>query len=318
MKRGENKDFEYIIANEADEKAAILQKIKLPVNNNKIEVYIKREDLLHPVLSGNKWRKLKYNLIEAKRLGKDTLLTFGGAYSNHIHATAGAGKIFGFKTIGIIRGEEHLPLNPTLEFVLSQGMKIHYVDRTEYRKKHTNEFAEQLYHKFGDVYMLPEGGTNSLAVKGCTEIINGINTRFDYILSACGTGGTLAGLICGLKGNAEVIGIPVLKGADFLYKEIEDHISSYSNISFTNWKLNLDFHFGGYAKITKELILFIKEFETDNGLKLDPVYTGKLLYGINNMIKRGEFRAGSRIVALHTGGLQGNYGMQKKVDKLLS
>lgn len=318
MKRDEKEEFEDFIKNKVDEKSAILQKISLPDNNSNIKIYLKREDLLHPTISGNKWRKLKYNLIEAKRLGKDTLLTFGGAYSNHIHATASAGKIFGFKTIGIIRGEEHLPLNPTLDFAESQGMKIDYVDRKTYRKKNEKDFVKELYQKYGEIYLLPEGGTNSLAVKGCTEIIHGINIQFDYILSACGTGGTLAGLICGLKGESEIIGVPVLKGASFLYKDIDTHTRNYSNTTYTNWKLNLNFHFGGYAKIDKELILFIKKFEIQNGIELDPIYTGKLLYCINSMIKNCKFKEGSSIIALHTGGLQGNKGMQKIVDKLLS
>ena len=313
--RSDNLD---IINNEINEDAAILSEIKLPNSVHGITIYLKREELLHPTISGNKWRKLKYNLIEANRLGYETLLTFGGAYSNHIHATANAGKLFRLKTIGIIRGEEHLPLNPTLADAQKCGMQIHYVTRSEYRNKREENFIKELKNKFGNFYLVPEGGTNSLAVKGCTEIVNDINIDFDYILSACGTGGTISGVVCGLKGRKQVFGIPVLKGADFLNNDIANYVQEYSGNEYSNWKLNLDYHFGGYAKITKELIEFINDFKLINGIQLDPVYTGKLLFAINSMLVNGEFSSGSNIIALHTGGLQGIAGMQNKINKLLS
>ena len=313
--RSDNLD---IINNEINEDAAILSEIKLPNSVHGITIYLKREELLHPTISGNKWRKLKYNLIEANRLGYETLLTFGGAYSNHIHATANAGKLFRLKTIGIIRGEEHLPLNPTLADAQKCGMQIHYVTRSEYRNKREENFIKELKNKFGDFYLVPEGGTNSLAVKGCAEIVNDINIDFDYILSACGTGGTISGVVCGLKGRKQVFGIPVLKGADFLNNDIANYVQEYSGNEYSNWKLNLDYHFGGYAKITKELIEFINDFKLINGIQLDPVYTGKLLFAINSMLVNGEFSSGSNIIALHTGGLQGIAGMQNKINKLLS
>ena len=313
--RSDNLD---IINNEINEDAAILSEIKLPNSVHGITIYLKREELLHPTISGNKWRKLKYNLIEANRLGYETLLTFGGAYSNHIHATANAGKLFRLKTIGIIRGEEHLPLNPTLADAQKCGMQIHYVTRSEYRNKREENFIKELKNKFGDFYLVPEGGTNSLAVKGCTEIVNDINIDFDYILSACGTGGTISGVVCGLKGRKQVFGIPVLKGADFLNNDIANYVQEYSGNEYSNWKLNLDYHVGGYAKITKELIEFINDFKLINGIQLDPVYTGKLLFAINSMLVNGEFSSGSNIIALHTGGLQGIAGMQNKINKLLS
>jgi len=314
----DSQEFEKLIKQEINEDVATLSQIYLPNGKEGIYVYLKREELLHPTISGNKWRKLKYNLIEANNLGIDTLLTFGGAYSNHIHATAHAGKIFGLNTIGIIRGEEHLPLNPTLTDAQKCGMQIHYISRSEYRKKKNDDFVEDLRKKFGKFYLVPEGGTNSLAVKGCTEILDDISIEFDYILSACGTGGTISGLICGLKGIKQVIGVPVLKGANFLYDDISEHVKSYSGNNFSNWKLNLDFHFGGYAKITKELIEFIDAFELVNKIKLDPVYTGKLLFAVNCMLGNCEFRQGSSIIVLHTGGLQGVTGMKNRIDKLLS
>lgn len=301
-----------------NENAAILQKVILPGVETSVNVYIKREDLLHPTISGNKWRKLKYNLIEARDKGFNTLLTFGGAYSNHIHATAGAGKIFGFNTIGIIRGEEHLPLNPTLKDAAEYGMKIHYVDRTTYRTKSQSEFQDQLKSKFGNFYLVPEGGTNSLALKGCEEIIDDINIDYDYIVSACGTGGTLSGLICGLNGKKKVIGIPVLKGANFLTPTISNLVSNNTGKNFHNWKLYLDYHFGGYAKIKKELIDYMREFERINNFLLDPVYTAKMIYAIYDLIKNNNIKKGSTVIALHTGGLQGRKGMEAKINSLYS
>jgi 1-aminocyclopropane-1-carboxylate deaminase/D-cysteine desulfhydrase-like pyridoxal-dependent ACC family enzyme len=301
-----------------NENASILQKLILPADNNNCTIYMKREDLIHPTISGNKWRKLKYNLVEASDLGFKTLLTFGGAYSNHIHALSSASKIFGFNSIGIIRGEPHLPLNPTLSYANKNGMDLHYIDRQKYRKKTEEIFINELHQLFGDFYLIPEGGTNKLAVKGCAEVIDQIKIDFDYIATACGTGGTVSGLICGLEGKQNVIGIPVLKGAEFLREDIVNLTKAYSNQNYTNWSLNLNYHFGGYAKITEELILFMNEFENTNDIKLDPIYTAKLLFGINSMILNSEIPKGSTIIVIHSGGLQGISGMQKRIDKLLS
>jgi len=301
-----------------DVNAAVLQKIKLPGSEISTNIYIKREDKFHPAISGNKWRKLKYNLIEAKKQNKDTLLTFGGAYSNHVYATASAGKLFGFKTIGLIRGEEHLPLNPTLAFAVKNRMQLHYVNRTEYRRRYDSVFIEDVYKKFGDVYLIPEGGTNLLALKGAAEIIEDIDIDYDYICSACGTGGTLAGIIAGLNGNKKALGFPVLKGASFLNGNIKSLLEAYNGKSFDNWQLFLDYHFGGYAKINREIIDFIYEFEKLNGIKLDPVYTGKMMYGVYDLISKNYFKSGSTIIAIHTGGLQGIAGMKPKIEKLMN
>ncbi len=299
-----------------DTKAAVLEEIKFPGIKSGNRFYIKREDKFHHAISGNKWRKLKYNLIEAKRQGKETLLTFGGAYSNHIYATASAGNLFGFKTIGLIRGEEHLPLNPTLTFAKEIGMEIHYVNRSDYRKRYDNDFIEKIYEQFGDVYLIPEGGTNLLALKGAKEIVDDIEIDFDYICSACGTGGTIAGIISGLDNHKYAIGFPVLKGASFLERNITKLIKDFTGKEFNNWHLELNYHFGGYAKIKAELINFIEEFETLNGIKLDPVYTGKMMYGIFDLERKGYFKKGSTIIAIHTGGLQGIEGMKPKIEKL--
>jgi 1-aminocyclopropane-1-carboxylate deaminase len=283
------------------------------IKDSGIKLFIKREDLNHPGLSGNKWHKLKYNLIEAKEKGYETLLTFGGAYSNHIYATAEAGNLFGFKTIGIIRGEEHLPLNPTLSFASSRGMKIHYVNRKTYREKNSTEFIKQLRQKFGNFYLVPEGGTNKLAVKGASEIIFNIDIDFDYVCCACGTGGTLAGLVTGLNGRKKALGFSVLKGGGFLLNDVEKLIYESAGEKYNNWDINLDFHFGGYAKINSELIEFIERFQKISSIPIEAIYTGKLLFGIYNLVLNNYFNNGTNILVIHTGGLQGLMGMKSKI-----
>jgi len=294
-----------------------LQQIKLDFLEEKnIQLYVLREDLIHPTISGNKWRKLLYNLQEAKNLGKQQLLTFGGAFSNHIAATAAAGKQFGFKTIGIIRGEEHLPLNPTLQLAYENGMQFHYVDRTFYReKKYDVLFLETLKEQYGDFYLVPEGGSNAFAVKGCTEIIKNINIDYDIICCACGTGGTIAGIIASVDETKQVIGFPALKGGEFLKNDIQQLLADYQQqfsveINHPNWSLNTDYHFGGYAKRTKELIEFVTFFNEKHNIPLDYIYTGKMLFGIYEMAKMSAFFNGKKIVAIHTGGLQGNCGFE--------
>ena len=207
-----------------------------------IRVLVKREDLNHPFVSGNKWWKLKYNLEEALRLGDNTLLTFGGAYSNHIFATAAAGRELGLKTIGIIRGEEVLPLNHTLSFAKSCGMKLHCISREAYRKKAELDFINQLHDQFGNFYLIPEGGTNELAVKGCAEFAAQLNNEidFDYLCLSTGTGGTMAGMIEGLDVSKNVIGFSSLKGGKFLVEEISRMVLTEK----TNWSINADYHFG--------------------------------------------------------------------------
>ena len=280
------------------------------INNSGIELFIKRLDLIHPDISGNKWFKLKYNLIEADRNKDDTLLTFGGAYSNHIYATAAAGKIFGFKTIGIIRGEEHLPLNPTLSFAKDCGMEIVYLDRTAYRNKYDSAYLSFLESTYKRFYLIPEGGTNSLAIKGCREIVNEIEEKFDFICTACGTGGTLAGLISGLKDNQNAIGFSALKGGEFLNKEISNLLNFSKEAVNNNWEIVCDYHFGGYARFNDNLLNFISEFEIENKIKLEPIYSGKMMFGIYDLIRESYFPKGSKIIALHNGGLQGLKGLE--------
>jgi len=290
-----------------------LQKISDPLSDqSEINLFIKREDLNHPYLSGNKWHKLKYNLVEALDKNYETILTFGGAYSNHIYAAAAAGKVLNLRAIGIIRGEEHLPLNPTLKFAEECGMELHYIDRTAYRDKTGKEFIQSLRKRFGRFYLIPEGGTNELAVKGCSDIVKNINIDYDYLCCACGTGGTFAGLVTGLNGKQKALAFSVLKGADFLTADISGNVKKFSGKKYSNWELILDYHFGGYAKYNNELLTFIKNFSRVNNIPLEPIYTGKLLFGIFDMIRKKKFNKGDTIVAIHTGGLQGLDGLALK------
>ena len=268
---------------------------------SEVRLIIKREDQNHPFVSGNKWWKLKYNLEEASKARQTTLLTFGGAYSNHIYATAAAAQELGLKSIGIIRGEETLPLNPTLSFAKASGMQLHYISREAYRNKTETSFIEQLQKQFGDFYLIPEGGTNELAVKGCAEFAFQLNGEvdFDYLCLPIGTGGTIAGMIEGLDESKKVIGFPSLKGATFL----EDEIRKYT--SKKNWQLVYDYHFGGYAKSSKELGEFVNQFEKEFNIPFDPIYTAKMMFGIMDLIRKNFFESGSTILLVHTGGLQG-------------
>jgi 1-aminocyclopropane-1-carboxylate deaminase len=293
------------------------QQVFLPIlEEKKVELFIKREDLIHPFVSGNKFRKLKYNLQEAKKLKKKALFTYGGAFSNHIVATAVAGKIAGFKTFGIIRGdelgkklEETLEQNATLREAHNNGMKFQFVSREQYRQKSSFGFVEKMKNKWGDFYVIPEGGTNCLAVDGCEEILNKEDSKFNYICSAVGTGGTISGLINASKKNQKIIGFPALKG-NFLSEEIKKYVGRKKN-----WSLQKAYHFGGYAKHDEELITFINNFTAETGVLLDPVYTGKMLFGILDLIEKGDFSEGSKILAIHTGGIQGIAGVNQILEK---
>ncbi len=288
------------------------EKVALPLLADKeVSLYVKREDTIHPFISGNKYRKLKYNLLEADNQGKTTILTFGGAFSNHIAATAYAGKEAGLKTIGVIRGEElkeNWKENPTLQLAATHGMMLHFVSRSDYRDKNLQKFQEKLKTTFGDCYILPEGGTNTLAVKGCEEILTNTDIKFDFVCSCVGTGGTISGLINAAKPHQTVLGFPALKG-DFLKQDILKFARN------ENWELIPDYHFGGYAKVDEHLIDFINTFKKDTGIPLDPIYTGKMLFGIFDLIKKDYFKRGTQILAIHSGGLQGIIGMNLALRK---
>lgn len=283
----------------------------LPLQKNGITLGIRREDLIHPFISGNKYRKLKYNLRQAKAENQTTLLTFGGAFSNHIAAVAFAGKEHDFKTIGIIRGDElrdKIQENPTLRFAQENGMQFDFVSRNDYSNKEMPGFIEQLKQKFGSFYMIPEGGTNDLAIQGCEEILTEEDLQFDYICCAVGTGGTISGLINASLPHQKVLGFPALKG-DFLKEEIRKFAQNQ------NWDLISEYHFGGYGKIDLELINFINNFNQSNNIPLDPVYTSKMAFGVLDLIAKDYFPSNSKILLIHTGGLQGIQGMNQLLEK---
>jgi 1-aminocyclopropane-1-carboxylate deaminase len=266
-----------------------------------VRVLLKRDDLIHPELPGNKWRKLRYNLAAARAAGASRLLTFGGAYSNHIRAVAAAGALFGFDTVGVIRGEAHDPLNPSLQFAVDHGMRLAYLDRQTYRRKTDTDVVDRLGVEFGDFYLVPEGGSNALAVRGCAELTSEIDEDFDVVCCGVGTGGTLAGVAAGLDPGQRAIGFSSLKGGDFL----SDAVASLQRAALgrvtENWEIETRYHFGGYAKVKPELTGFVDDFQARHGVRLDRVYVAKMMYGVYDLVARGRFPAGTRIVAVITG-----------------
>ena len=284
----------------------VVENIKL---NDRL--FLKPEYLNHEFVSGNKWRKLKYNIEKAKNEGHTTLLSFGGAYSNHIAALASAGKIYGFKTIGVIRGEElesNYENNPTLKYAKSCGMIFKFVSREAYKMKDALHFINDLRNQFGAFMLIPEGGTNKLAIKGCEEIFNPTDIMFDYVCCCVGTGGTISGLINSCWPHQKILGFPALKGA-YLNKDISKFAKR------KNWELIEGYHFGGYAKINEELIHFMNNFKLKYDIQLDPVYTAKMIFGVNELMNNGYFEKNAKILLIHSGGLQGIPGMNEKLRK---
>lgn len=292
-----------------------LHALHLPLfEQKKVNVWVKRDDLIHDEVSGNKWRKLNYNVKAFQEGSYKAIVTFGGAYSNHILATAKVGFDFQIPTIAIIRGEEQLPLNPTLKRSKELGMEIHYVSRTEYREKDSVEYLEKIKKQFGKVYIIPEGGGNKEGVIGCKDIVAEIKEEFDYIITDCGTGATLAGISLALTEKQKAIGIPVLKGGSFILDEVKKYVELLNEDAskINNIELVTDYHFGGYAKHTPELIEFMRWLYTEAEIKTDPVYTGKLFFGVLDLIKKNYFPTGANIVVVHTGGLQGIAGFEER------
>ena len=269
---------------------------------HRVRLLVKREDMNHPVISGNKWWKLKHNLAEARKRESHTLLTFGGSYSNHLLATAEAAAILGLKSIGIVRGEPHSPLNSMLAYAQSRGMKLHHLTREAYREKTQPWLIEQLREQLGDFFLIPEGGTNALAVHGTREFGEELvrEVSFDYVCLPVGTGGTMAGIVQALRKDQRAIGISVLKNGNFLREEVSRWLSLESN-----WSIETRFDFGGFAKTTPELLDFIERERREHNLPLDPVYTAKALYGVYAMIRDNEIRPSSTVLVIHTGGLWG-------------
>jgi len=286
-------------------KPSILTKIDDPLlDRYEIELWMKRDDRLHPVISGNKWRKLKYSLDHALSSGADTLISMGGAYSNHLHALAYAGKILGLKTAGFIRGERPETLTPTLTDMQSWGMELTFISRADYRLLRQHQSSHDLPGLKPRQYWLPEGGAQALALTGVAELVNEIDVVYDVLSVPCGTGATLAGMIAAAPDQVSVMGFAALKNAGFLQADVAALLPKPA----TNWQINLDYHFGGFAATTTELMAFIEGFEDKTGIALDPVYTGKMMYALYDLITKHRFKPGRRIIAVHTGGLQGKRG----------
>ena len=280
-----------------------------PLNGHTI--VIKREDLIHPIVSGNKFRKLKYIFRDIESLSNSIILTFGGAFSNHLAAVAAAGKLANIQTIGIVRGEEwenKIVSSSTLSYCSNQAMKIHCVSRAMYDLKEASELVQNLKSYYGNLRIIPEGGTESLAVKGCEEILQKGDEHFDVICSSVGTGGTLAGLINSSISSQMVIGFNALKNP-----EVGNQISQYTEKQ--NWRIEAHYTFGGYAKVNDTLISFMNSFYQQYRIPLDPIYTGKMLFGIFDLIKQNKWQWGKKILIIHTGGLQGVKGMNLQLQK---
>ena len=285
-----------------------------------VRVLVKRDDLLHPDISGNKWRKLKYNLEAAREQGCSRLITFGGAYSNHLAAVAAAGREFGFTTQGIVRGECVSPLNPTLQFAENCGMELRFVSRAEYRETEGTQLLDSIGLNIANAYVIPSGGANALGLWGCAEIVAEVEEQLGFLpeewVTACGTGTTLAGLIQGLNGRARALGVAVLKG-NFLTAEVRKQLEKVDQPHFERWEVLDEFHCGGYAKFTLELIEWINDFQAQTGIPLDPVYTGKAGAALDQLVERGFFAPGSTVLFLHTGGLQGIAGFNQRHGNLI-
>lgn len=278
---------------------------------HKIKVYVVRLDAIDLYAGGNKLFKLKYNLQEAEKQGFKKILTFGGAWSNHLAAAASVNRN-PLPIIAVVRGEEPKIYSDTLTYCKEKGVELHFVSRADYRNKTNQDFIQQLKDKFGDFYLLPEGGSNGLAVKGCSEIIQYIPIDFDYICTPVGSGATLAGVTTALKQDQLAIGFSVLKGAEYLNDEVNRLIDDPEKANFS---IDNNYHFGGYAKTNAELLSFKAGFEKEFNIPLDYVYTSKMMYGIFDKIKKNQFKEGSTVVAIHTGGLQGNAGFEKQLQK---
>lgn len=300
-----------------------LQKIEHPLLDFwQLTLFVKRDDLLHPEISGNKWRKLKYNLLEARRQQIKHIISFGGAYSNHIHALAAAGFHFGFKTTAIIRGESYYANNPTLKKALAWGMELQFVTRQEYKQRAESAYLQTLQSEYPHAFIVPEGGSNRFAIRGVMEAMQEIqqqaNLPVDHILTPTGSGGTLAGLVAGAAQSqlkTKVTGIAVLKNALYLNQEISALLQQAKINKNNNWRLQTEFHHGGYAKVPVELNHFCEQFSLQTGIPVEPIYTGKMFYALFKLIEQGYFNRGENIVALHTGGLQGLAGLKEKNQK---
>ncbi len=275
-------------------------------------LWVKRDDLIHLVISGNKYRKLRYNLDDLISQGFKQVLTFGGAHSNHIAATAYLCKKKNMDSIGIIRGEAPRIPSTTLQQASEFGMKLIHVSRSTYKRRNEEDYLAALRKQFPAAYLIPEGGANALGVKGCEDIVTECQQEidFDFITVDCGTGATLAGMVRKLLPHQKAVGVQVLKAADFISKEVQRFSPSHVG----SFEVQTDYHFGGYAKYQPELISFMQWFYGETGIKLDPIYTGKQFFAVFDLLKKGHFPKGATIVLTHTGGLQGIEGFEERYE----
>lgn len=288
-----------------------VQKLDEPLATDAgVEISVARLDLLDPLIAGNKWFKLRDNLLWARAQGYQRLLSFGGPWSNHIHALAWAGREFGFATVGMIRGYETLPLTPCLRDAQEWGMELHFLDHRTYRCKDHPQQLDALHERFDPIAIIPEGGLNTRGVQGCRDILSYLQTQssdFNTAVLAVGTGATMAGLLSAPRAVPRVLGVSVLKGDADMQQRIERNLASA--ISATPaWELETDCHFGGYARVNDELKAFIEDFDCRHGIALEPVYTGKMMYALYQRLQRGWFDRGEKVLALHSGGMQGLRG----------
>ena len=278
---------------------------------NGCKVSIRREDKFGKGIKGNKYRKLKYNILKAKSENSIGLITFGGAFSNHLFATALAGKINGIKTFGIVRGDEwssKIFENPTLTNCVNFGMKLIFVSRKIYKQKSSSEFWSLINFIPKDLYIIPEGGTNELAIQGTSEMLQIEDQVYDSLCCPVGTGGTIAGLIKSSSSIQKVIGYSALNN-----QELKNEVNLL--IKHNDWDLINDYTFGGYAKTSPELISFINNFKEEYSIQLDPIYSGKMLFGIFDKINRDKWIWGKNILAFHTGGLQSIEGFNLRQSR---
>ncbi len=296
---------------------------KIQFQNFDIDVL--RLDLIDPEVSGNKWFKLKKNFKKARQDEQKTVITFGGAYSNHIAATAALAKIAGLNSVGVIRGEQTEVLNPTLQLAKEKGMQLYFVSRDAYSQKNTAEFKKHLSNKFGPHYLIPEGGNNKPGILGCTEILKP-EWNYDHIFCACGTGATFSGLLASAKAEQKIIGISVLKGENVLVKDVKDQLKDFfsekvlsvsGNEELEKEKIENSFItnkycFNGYAKKDETLLAFKNKFEKEFAIPLDHVYTSKLFYAVLDLINKQKINSNAKILIIHCGGLQGNKGFEER------
>jgi 1-aminocyclopropane-1-carboxylate deaminase len=285
------------------------------LEKHEIKLFVKRDDLIHHEISGNKYRKLKYNLEYILNNNISSIITFGGAYSNHLYATAALCNYYGLQSYGVVRGDGLDPDNPTLQFCIKNGMTLHFVCREEYRNKNNSSVVKKIIAQYNSAYVIPEGGSNQLSLLGVEEIWSELSVQLDktpdYLFCAIGTGTTIAGLLKSAPDKCKLLGFPVLK-TNHLEKEV---LTLAGENKKGNLSCHMDYHFGGYAKTTDQLRNFIKEFEAQTGIPIDTVYNAKALYGFFDLVEKGLITKGSTIVWLHTGGLQGNDGMQYMISK---